>query len=129
MKIVAIINFWGAVFEPRWLANTKIPIVSVQGTKDRIVPYDHINSPLYGTHAIHLKADSLGIPNAIRAYPGYGHELQKHFLPIFIGRQTKKRWMEAGQFAAGFLYKQLFEADGRITGKIKNPKLPRSAFF
>jgi dienelactone hydrolase len=108
LKIVAIINFWGGIFETRWLENTRIPIVSVQGTNDKIVPYDHKNNLLFGSYAIHRKADSLGIPNVIKPYPGIGHELKKHFLPFLTGRRTKTRWMEAGQFAADFLYKQLF---------------------
>ena len=109
MHIAGIINFWGAVFNTEWLRNTRVPIVSAQGTNDRIVPYDHKNAPLYGTFAIHKKADSLQIPNALKSFDGYGHELHKHFNPFFASARTKKRWMEAGQFAADFLYEQLFK--------------------
>lgn len=108
MHIAAIINFWGAIFNTSWLQNTNVPIVSAQGTKDKIVPFDHKDIPMLGTLAIHRKADSLKIPNALKAFDGYGHELHKHFIPILTGRKTKQRWMQAGQFAADFLYEQLF---------------------
>ncbi len=108
MHIAAIINFWGAIFNTYWLKNTNIPIVSAQGTRDRIVPFEHRDIPLYGTNAIHKKADLLHIPNELKTFEGYGHELHKHFIPFFAGSGTKKRWREAEQFAADFLYEQLF---------------------
>jgi dipeptidyl aminopeptidase/acylaminoacyl peptidase len=94
------------------LQHAKVPVVCVHGSKDRVVPYDH-KGPLYGSLAIQQRADSLHIPNRLKTYEGYGHELQKHFNPIFAGRKTKQRWLEAGQFAADFLYEQLFTARSR----------------
>ena len=107
MRIAAVINFWGAVFDPSWLQHANIPVVSVHGSKDRVVPYDH-KGPLFGSLVIHLQADLLHIPNELKTYEGWGHELQKHFNPILTGRKAKKHWLEAGQFAADFLYRQLF---------------------
>lgn len=106
-NIVAIINFWGAIFDPQWLQNGKVPIVSVHGRKDRIVPYAENGSGLYGSSIIHRTADSLGIPNRLNTYDRYGHELQKHFIPILRSGATKRRWMAAGRFAADFLYEEL----------------------
>ena len=106
--IAAVINFWGALFDLNWLKNSFIPIVSACGNKDRVVPYDDRKPPLYGSLAIHRKADSLQIPNRLKIYEGYGHELQKHFNPLFAGPYAKKRWIDAGQFSADFLYEQLF---------------------
>jgi len=106
--IAAIINYWGALFDINWLKNSHTPIVSVHGNKDRVVPYDDKKPPIYGSLAIHRMADSLQIPNRLKIYEGYSHELQKHFNPFFAGRRTKKRWLEAGLFAADFLYEQLF---------------------
>ena len=108
-KIAAIINFWGGIFDTGWLRQTRVPIVSVHGEQDRIVPYDHKGYPLYGSLLIHRMADSLQIPNALKSYPGYSHELQKHFNPLIVSRRTKQRWLEAGEFAAEFLYKTLWE--------------------
>ena len=106
--IAAVINFWGGIFNTDWLKNARVPIVSVHGKKDGIVPYDHKGYPLYGSFAIHHAADSLHIPNQLKTYDDYSHELQKHFNPFFVSRPTKKRWLGAGQFAADFLYKELF---------------------
>jgi pimeloyl-ACP methyl ester carboxylesterase len=106
--IAAVINFWGGIFSTDWLQNARVPIVSVHGKKDGIVPYDHKGYPLYGSFAIHHTADSLHIPNQLKTYDDYSHELQKHFNPFLISGRTKKRWLEAGQFAADFLFRELF---------------------
>ncbi len=105
-NVSAVINFWGALFDTSWLRNAKVPIVSVHGRKDRIVPYIQSES-LYGSFIIHQKADSLNIPNRLKTYNRYGHELQKHFIPILRSRATKRRWKEAGQFAADFIFAEI----------------------
>jgi poly(3-hydroxybutyrate) depolymerase len=108
--VAAIVNFWGGIFDTAWLRNARVPIVSVHGVQDGIVPYDHKGYPLYGSLPIHRVADSLHIPNALKAYEGFSHGLQKHFNPFIISRATRQRWMEAAQFAADFLYKELYSA-------------------
>ena len=109
-NIAAIINFWGALFTIDWLKNARIPIVSVHGSEDGTVPFDHKDTSLYGSNAIHIKADALHIPNRLQVYEGYSHELQKHFNPLFaVSAKTRQRWLEAGQFSADFLYEQLFK--------------------
>ena len=109
-NIAAIINFWGGLFDITWLRNTKVPIVSVHGTEDNIVSIDHKDTSFFGSLAIHKTADSLHIPNSLKSYQGYSHELQKHFNPFFeADKATQKRWLEAGEFAAGFLYDQFFK--------------------
>jgi dienelactone hydrolase len=118
-NVAAVINFWGGIFDTAWLRNTRVPIVSVHGSKDRIVPYDHKGFTLYGSLAIHNLADSLHIPNRLKVYEGYSHELQKHFNPLIVSAGTRKRWQEAGQFAADFLYEELFS--GRRSRTIKSP--------
>jgi len=105
VKVAAIINFWGAIYDLNWLKNANVPIVSVLGSNDSIVAPTHKAAPLYGGEDIHAKADELGIPNKLKVFEGYSHELQKHFDPIFpVGSKTKTRWLEAGQFSADFLY-------------------------
>ena len=106
--IAAIVSFWGALFDSSWLKNAKVPIVLVHGTKDKIVRFDH-KGPINGSLAIHRAADSLGIANDLSVFPGFGHELQKHFNPFFAGGKTKKRWKEAAGFAAEFLYNEFFK--------------------
>jgi len=110
LKVAAIINFWGGIFDLSWLKSTNVPIVSVLGSNDKVVPPTQKGGPLYGGIAIHSEADKLHIPNELKVFVGYAHELQKHFNPVFpVGSATKERWMAAGQFASDFLYKVLFK--------------------
>jgi alpha/beta superfamily hydrolase len=110
LKVAAVINLWGAIFDLNWLKNTRVPIVNVLGSKDNVVPPTNKNNSLHGGLDIHTEADALHIPNQLKVFDGYSHELQKRFNPIFpVGQGTKKRWLEAGQFAADFLYGQLFK--------------------
>ncbi|AMR31274.1 hypothetical protein A0256_07465 [Mucilaginibacter sp. PAMC 26640] len=105
LKVAGVINYWGAIFNTDWLKNARVPIVSVHGSKDGIVPITHKSAPLFGSVSIHEKADELKIPNDLKIYEGYSHELQRHFNPLFnLGKSTKSRWLEAGQFTADFLY-------------------------
>lgn len=108
-RIAGIINFWGGLFDIRWLKNARIPIVSVYGSNDHIVKPAQADTGLYGSIAIHEKADSLQIPNGLKTFKGFGHELQRHFNPLFgAGKPAQKRWLEAAQFAADFYYEILF---------------------
>lgn len=110
LNIAGVINFWGAIFDIHWLKNAKTPIVQVYGNNDGTIDPGHKGTAMYGAASIHKEADELKIPNAVKVYEGYSHELQKHFNPIFSpGKDTEERWAQAGQFAADFLYEQLFE--------------------
>ena len=73
-RIAAIANLWGAVHDLSILENASVPILSFQSVEDPIVPYDKgypfrklgslggiFMDYMYGTHAIHEKAVSLGI--------------------------------------------------------------------
>ena len=95
------------MFETSWLNNARVPIVSVHGSNDHIVSPGRKGEHFFGSLSIHLEADSLSIPNRVKIYDGYSHELQKHFNPFFAGRAPKRRWQEAGQFAADFLYEEV----------------------
>lgn len=106
--IKAVINFWGAIFDDDWLHNARTPIVSVHGRKDRLVPIANKKKSMYGSYVIHKRADYLRIPNKLKVYHDHAHELHKRFIPIGASKATKRRWLEAGQFAADFLYDQLF---------------------
>jgi dienelactone hydrolase len=107
-KVAGVINFWGGIFDLDWLKNARVPIVSVLGSNDGIVPPTHKTAPLYGGVDIHEKADALHISNQLKIFDGYSHELRKHFNPIFpTSSSTRERWLEAGQYAADFLCDQL----------------------
>lgn len=105
--IYAVINCWGGIYDLEWLKNGKTPIISVHGSEDGLVPITHKDAPLHGSLDIHHKANELHIPNTLKIYEGYSHELQKHFNPFFEGSKAKGRWLEAGQFIADYLYEML----------------------
>jgi len=110
IKVAAVINLWGAIYNLDWLKNAHVPIISILGSNDSVVPPRHKSAPLYGGEDIHDKADALGIPNSLKVFEGYSHELQKHFNPFFQGgKGTQERWLEAGQFAADFLYSEVLK--------------------
>lgn len=114
IKVSAVINFWGGIFNRDWLKNARVPLVNVYGSTDNIVPPTHKDAPLYGGEDIRRKSNELHIPNKLKVFEGYSHELRKHFDPITpAGRGTRTRWREAGQFAADFLYEQLFKGSGK----------------
>lgn len=73
-RIAAVANLWGAVHDLSVLENARVPILSFQSVEDPIVPYDEgypfrkigrlggvFMDYMYGTHAVHEKALSLGI--------------------------------------------------------------------
>lgn len=109
-RIAGIINFWGGILDTRWLKNARVPIVSAYGSHDRILNPIRVDTGMYGSITIHKAADSLRIPNAVKVFDGFGHELQRHFNPFFgVGKPTQKRWLQAAQFAADFYYEILFK--------------------
>ncbi|MEP6684313.1 MAG: alpha/beta hydrolase [Parafilimonas sp.] len=108
-NVAAVINFWGALFDDDWLVRANVPIVSVCGEKDKIVPITTKGVAFFGSLDIHKKADTLHILNNIKVYNGYGHELQKTFNPFIRSNATKRRWKEAAGFSAGFLYETILK--------------------
>jgi predicted esterase len=110
LKVAGVINLWGAIFDLNWLKNSRIPIVNIYGSKDKVVSPTHKDVPLYGAADIKTEANVLGIPNELKVFEGYSHQLQKHFNPLFSGNKgTQQRWLEAGQFAADFMYSSLYK--------------------
>jgi dienelactone hydrolase len=101
--VAAVVSYWGAMFNTDWLKNNNVPIVCVHGTRDRIVKATG-NALFNGSIPIHQAADKLHIPNTLKLYDGYGHELHRHFNPFFAGAATRKRWNTAAQFTADYLY-------------------------
>ncbi|PTQ99664.1 carboxylesterase family protein [Mucilaginibacter yixingensis] len=106
-KVMAVVNFWGGIYNINWLKNEPTPVVSVYGSKDKIV-HPGVNKGTYGGQAIYEKAKALKRPDDVKVFEGYGHELYRHFnpLPLHPGKAgIRRRWLEAGQFAADFLAK------------------------
>ena len=79
-KIDAVLNLSGAIGDTAWMEMGDAPIVSVHGTADGTVPYGSdsitvldINYAVDGSRSIHIKADQLGIRNALYPFPGQDH--------------------------------------------------------
>ncbi len=105
--IRGIANCWGAVYDSSWLSHARVPIVSVFGERDRVVPPGAGATGIYGSYVIHRQAEKLGIPNRYQAFSGRGHELHRHFNPLFAGPGARKKWKEAAAFICRFLNEQL----------------------
>ena len=87
VRIKAIANMWGAVYDLHELDGRRIPIVSFHGTSDKVVPFDHgfpfsgVKSKLgermfdemFGSKAIHHYLDSLHVRNKLYPLESCGH--------------------------------------------------------
>ncbi len=88
--IKAVANMWGAVSDLNIIdPDEKIPVLSIHGTNDDIVPFEHdfpfrnslmvnrmIMDKMYGSKPVHDRLNSLGIRNKLVVLPGLGHEPQ-----------------------------------------------------
>lgn len=106
-NIKAVVNCWGAIYDSTWLRNARIPVVCIHGEKDRVVPLNFKDSTVFGSAVIHRQLDLLGIPNQIKVYAGIGHELARHFNPLWTGSKAKKRCRDAAAFICSFLDEQI----------------------
>lgn len=87
-SIKAVLNMWGAVADLAIIdENEKIPVLSIHGTADEIVPFEHdypfknslllnraLMDKMYGSKPIHDRLEALGIRNKLFAIDGLGHE-------------------------------------------------------
>ena len=89
--IRAVVNLWGAVSDTNLIdKNERIPVLSIHGDADKILPYNYsypfleldtsitsyIVSKLYGSYTIHKRLQSLGIPSELITLHNAGHEPQ-----------------------------------------------------
>lgn len=87
----AVVNLWGALSDTNIIdRNENIPVLSVHGNADRIVPYNvaypfldmdtnvtsNIMTKLYGSYPVHQRLTHLGIRSELITLPGAGHEPQ-----------------------------------------------------
>jgi pimeloyl-ACP methyl ester carboxylesterase len=89
-QIRAISNKWGAVSNINIIdEDENIPVLSIHGTADDIVPYNHdfpfknallvnrlLMDKMYGSKPIHDRLNSLGIKNRLVSFEGFKHEPQ-----------------------------------------------------
>lgn len=99
-QVKAVGNLWGAVNDVSIIdPDEQIPVLSVHGTADDIVPYDYnypfqkaylvnrlVMNKMYGSKPIHDRLNQLKIPNKFISLDGMKHEpqydLQENFSPI-----------------------------------------------
>ena len=84
-RIRAVANLWGSVHDLSVLENARVPILSFQSTADPVMPYDFgyplgwagklLSDPMYGTHAVHEKAQELGLRAEHHPCPEPGHRI------------------------------------------------------
>lgn len=87
VKIRALANMWGAIYDLHELDGQRIPVVSFHGTNDKIVPFDQgfpfsgvkskfgerMFDEMFGSQAIHHYLDSVHVRNKLYPLAGCGH--------------------------------------------------------
>lgn len=79
-KVKGVINLCGGVLDTAWINNNDLPIVSLHGDADGVVPYGNetitllgLDLPFNGSHIVHQRMEDLGIQNAFYTFHGAGH--------------------------------------------------------
>jgi dipeptidyl aminopeptidase/acylaminoacyl peptidase len=99
---------WGSIYDSAWIRNARVPIVSIHGNTDRVVPSNTTAGPFFGTEIIAREAHRAGVPHYAHLYEGAGHELHKHFNPVFGGGPgARRRWRDMAQRIASYLQEEL----------------------
>ncbi len=117
--IQGVINMWGAVHSLDIMDSCNIPILSIHGDKDLVVPYGHdypftdvsskvsafFSHKLHGSASIHSYADSIGLDHTLYTFEGLTHEPhfdeEHHMIP--------ENYRIIHEKIIGFVNKQLFE--------------------
>jgi len=116
-KVAGVINLCGALGEKEWLDPGDVPLVSMHGDADDVVPYDEdtvrildINYPVAGSAAIKRRADDIGVENPFYTFVGAGH------VPFVLNAAYMDTTF---RFVREFMYKQV--CNKSLTGvKTKN---------
>ena len=114
-KIKAVINMWGAVADVNIIGkDDKIPVLSIHGTADDIVPFENdypfrnslminrlVMDKMYGSKPIHDRLQILGVRNKLVSLEGLGHE------PELATYNTLNNWMDTiSNNVSRFLYEE-----------------------
>lgn len=106
----AVLNLCGALGNKTWVVPGDIPLCSMHGTADNVVPY--ATAMLFvsifqimvvdGSYSINAYADSIGVPNVMYTYYGAGH------VPFSGTNATALAYMDTTvRFVSNFLYTYL----------------------
>jgi dienelactone hydrolase len=91
-----VVNCWGALWNLKWLQKGDVPVYSVHGTKDKLVPADSsfsYNGFKYGSILIQKRADDLKIVNGLRLFEGAGHTLDNDTTKQDIAIESVSDWL------------------------------------
>ena len=80
-SINGVVNYFGGLYRKEMLDAGEVPLVSIHGTADNIVPYYYGYANVGGTNIItingsgrnHPRADAMNVPNRLITVPGGGH--------------------------------------------------------
>ena len=103
-KVCGVIDFSGTIGDTAWIQAGDVPIVGLHDIGDQTVPFG--TGPISvggfptgltasGTETIMEKTDMLGIPNALKTYPGSGH--------VSYLQGSQAAWDEAVEFVQVFI--------------------------
>lgn len=106
-NISAVVNCWGGIYDSVWMKNASVRVISIHGSRDRVVPIEYADSTVFGSAVIHRQLNRLDVPNQLKLFDGIGHELAKPFNPFWNGPASKKRCREASVIIAEFLSRQI----------------------
>jgi len=73
-----VVNCWGALADLRWIRTGGIPVLSIHGERDAVVPADSsfaYKAFRYGSSVIDSRARSAGVPSELWIVPKVGHTL------------------------------------------------------
>lgn len=75
--IKAVVNMSGGIYRSAWVGAQNVPLASIHGTADDVVPYSYGLAAglayLEGSGLIHPKAEAAGLLNSLHTVPGGGH--------------------------------------------------------
>lgn len=130
-SIKALANMWGAVNDLKLLENAPTAIISFHGDQDQLVPYDSgfpfsdIKGPLgkiffnemFGSLAIHRKAQSIGLHEEMHTLEGLSHAPQEdkngNLTPTFYFIQEK---------TGEFFYPEIVNDNVKLLSSLQSPQ-------
>lgn len=108
--VAGVINLSGAIGDTSWIEPNDLPIVSMHGTNDSIVPYGFglieildINALVYGSEVIHQRAETLGLNNAFYTFQGEGHTPFVNVPGVFPNENHVENYAATIDFVGDFM--------------------------
>lgn len=95
-SVKAVLNFWGAMIDHKWINDEKIPLYNTAGTLDKLVPSDSsfdYHGFKFGPSILFSRSVELGIPTTWRPFYGVGHTLDSKKLQLDSCFQESADWL------------------------------------